>query len=73
MTDLTRVIACKTPQEAASEAGLLIGANYNVVVINGTDAVELVESEDSKLTWESGSGFDWILVIGSRKPIVPVE
>lgn len=70
MTDLTRVIACKSRVQAAKQAGILRGSGHNVVVVHGTDAVELIDGKGAKLTWESGEDIDWLLVIGSLKPIV---
>lgn len=70
MTDLTRVIACKTLADAKTQAGELSANGYNVVMIDGTDAIELSDSGDSLLTWESGTGADWTLVVASKKAIV---
>lgn len=70
MTDLTRVIASKTLAEAQAEAGALSANGYNVVMIDGTDAIELSDGGDSLLTWESGTGADWTLVVASKKAIV---
>ena len=72
MGDRTRVKACKTKAEADNVAGRWRGANLNVVMIDGTDKVQLSDSGDSNLLWESGGESDWTLVIGSQKPITPI-
>lgn len=69
MGDRTRVKACKTKAEADEVAGRWRGANLNVVVIEGTDRVQLSDGGESNLVWESGSEIDWTLVIGSQKAI----
>lgn len=69
MTDLTRVKAFKTLNAAKKAAGILNGDGYNVVLIDGTDAIELSDGGGSLVTWESGSEVDWTLLIASKKAI----
>lgn len=72
MGDRTRVTACKTKAEADLIAGTWRGANLNVVMIEGTDKVQLSDGGESNLLWESGAQSDWTLVIGSKKAIASV-
>lgn len=72
MGDRTRVTACKTKAEADLIAGNWRGANLNVVMIEGTDKVQLSDGGESNLLWESDAASDWTLVIGSKKTIVSV-
>jgi hypothetical protein len=72
MSDLTRVLAFRSKEEAQEEAGRWKGAGYNVSVILGTDEIRLSDGSQPVRTWESGDNDDWTLIIASKKEIIPL-
>jgi hypothetical protein len=65
MTDLTRVLAYRTEQEAGNAMLYWKGLDYHVAVAGPTDAIELYNGDEDK-TWESGAESDWFLVVATK-------
>lgn len=66
MSDLTRVSAFKSSDEAAYFAGKFKGMGYHVAVTGPTDAIRLANGQDDTKIWESGTEGDWYLVVASK-------
>lgn len=69
MTDLTRIFAVRTLNEAASKSGYWKGQGYHVAVAGPTDAVRLIQGGGDVIEWESGTESDWYLVLASKSPL----
>lgn len=69
MTDLTRVYAYKTLDDASDSAGFWKERGYHVAVCGPTDAIRLARDEGSPAVWESGEEADWYLVVASKAPL----
>ncbi len=66
MSDLTRVYAFSSIEEAAASAGYWKERGYHVAVAGPTDAIRLTKGDDSPTIWESGEEADWYLVVASK-------
>jgi len=66
MTDLTRVYAFKSIDEAAESSGYWKGRGYHVAVAGPTDAVRLAKGTEDPDFWESGEDADWYVVLASK-------
>jgi hypothetical protein len=66
MTDMTRILAFKSIDDAALEAGRWKGRGYHVALVGPTDAVRLSNGDGNPAIWESGEQADWYVVIASK-------